>query len=276
MTSLRAQLLETAGDIPVIGLLAKRLYERRFSRQVSTGSEYHHRVFRGVYRDFASARASAPANSTVGHDHAVYAQGVTFSHDRIYPSDYPVMFWLTQLLKPGMQVFDWGGNTGITYHAYKKYLGFPDGLSWVVNDVPSVVAVAIEHHAAEANPMLQFTTDIEAIKSADILIALGSLQFIEKPFEPFRTITRLPPHIILNKLPVYEVPSAVTLLSNGITFVPCQLFEKSALIATFTELGYRLIDTWINLDLSCQIPFHRKHSIQCYTGMYFSLARASG
>jgi putative methyltransferase (TIGR04325 family) len=270
MISFRLRLLDKAGSIPAIGLLAKHIYERRFFRQRFRASKYLHRRLRGVYPDFASARASAPRNSVVGHDHALYVRGVTFAHDRVHSSDYPVMYWLARLLKPGMQIFDWGGNAGISYHAYQRYLDFPKGLKWVVNDVPSVVAVAKESHSTAANPGLEFTTDVDEIKSADILLAAGSLQFIEKCFTVLRDIRPLPPHIILNKVPIYEVPDAVTLLNNGTTYVPCRLFERSALVATFTELGYKLVDTWANPDLGCWIPFHPKHAIESYTGMYFS------
>jgi putative methyltransferase (TIGR04325 family) len=274
MTRLEERLLARVGRTPVLGRMARRVYETRFFGRLSRGTAYR-RVFRGVYTDFASARASAPPGSTVGHDHPIYAQRVTFARDRIFPSDYPVLFWFAQLLKPSVRVFDWGGNVGITYHAFQRYLRFPDGLKWVVNDVPSVVTAGIQSNLAQAAPGLEFTTNLDALEGADILLAAGSLQFVEEPFASLRQIADLPAHVILNKIPVYEKSEAVTLLNNGTTFVPCHLFNRSSLIASFTNLGYHLVDIWANPDLGCRIPFHPDYSIQFYTGLYLSRDQAA-
>jgi putative methyltransferase (TIGR04325 family) len=97
----------------------------------------------------------------------------------IFPSDYPVMFWLARLLPDAKLLFDLGGNVGNRYLAFRSHLTYPDNFTWLVNDVPEVVALGRTLAQQEAAPHLLFTTDFARLREADILLASGVLQVLE-------------------------------------------------------------------------------------------------
>jgi putative methyltransferase (TIGR04325 family) len=262
--SIKREILDRAGSLPLVRVLAMMAYERHFARR--SGGE---RLFRGIYANFARAAASAPKHSLFGHDHPAYASGVFHSPGRPLPSDYPVIFWLSRILHPTARLFDWGGNIGISYYAYRPYLDIPDSVEWIVNDVPSVVELGQKLKPARDGSGVSFTTSLTPLVSCDIMLAAGSLQVIEDPFAPLRTLARLPRHLLINKTPVYDRPSAVTLLNNGTSFCPYRLFERAGLIRTLEEIGYSLRDEWRVAELSCHIPFYPEFAVSDYSGYYF-------
>ena len=258
-----------AENVPVLRLLLEAAYQRYFNNVRG-----HARLFRGVHADFAAAARTIPASRLQGYDNDVSAQRLSDERFRICPSDYPVMFWLTQLLPTCSRLFDWGGNVGISYFAYRKYLSYPASLEWLVNDVPAVVAAGWEIANKEGALGLRFTTTLEQLAHSDVLLAAGSLHFIADPFADLCRQPSLPPHVLLNKVPAYQLPPAVTLQNIGTSFCPNHLFNRDDFVRTFQNLGYELIDEWQAPDLSCRIPFFRKHSIPAYSGFYFRSARS--
>ena len=250
--------------IPLLREAGKLAYTAQFYSR--TG---HIRLFRGIYRNFAEAARAAPRHAQQSCDNDASAQLLADDRLRICPFDYPVMFWLSRLLPGSRRLLDWGGGVGITYFGYRRYLDYPADLSWLVSDVPAVVSLGSRIAAQEGAPGLRFTSSLAELQQADILLAAGSLHFIEDPFAALAAAPALPPHVLLNKVPAYDLPSAVTLHNMGTAFVPYHLFNRAEFVGGFERLGYRLIDEWRSPDLSCQIPFFRSHSIPAYSGFYF-------
>jgi putative methyltransferase (TIGR04325 family) len=257
-------LTDDLGRLPLLREAMSLAYGFYFSR-----ASGYRRLFKGVYPDFAGATGAVPPGRVIGYDNEASAQRLVHERHMIFPSDYPVMFWLSRLLDGTRSVFDWGGNVGISYLAYRTYLRYPEGLTWIVKDVPAVVAVGRKIAAHEAAPNLLFTTDFKALENADILLAAGSLQFIDNPYAPLRAASVRPRHVLLNKVPVYDRPSAATLQNMGTAFVPNHLFSRAEVVGNFESLGYGLVDAWSNPGLGCYIPFHPAHSIEAYSGFYF-------
>jgi putative methyltransferase (TIGR04325 family) len=228
------------------------------------------RLFCGIYPDFASATRAIPRIRLQGYDNEQSAQRLAHERWRICAFDYPILFWLSKLLPQCRLLFDWGGNVGISYFGYRGYLSYPAALKWLVCDVPAVTALGKIIAREEAVADLRFTTSLDRIGDADVLLAAGSLQFIENPFQVLRAAASLPRHALINKLPAYDLSSAVTLHNMGSAFCPYHLFNRSEFVTRFEELGYRLIDEWKSPDLSCEIPFFPRHSIAAYTGFYFT------
>jgi putative methyltransferase (TIGR04325 family) len=262
---LAAASAKAASRVPLLRAPLRIAYERYFTRVVSA----HARLFSGVYADFKSALLAIPPDRLAGFDNKLSVRRVADDVFRIYPMDYPVMFWLTRLLPDAPMVFDWGGNIGISYYAFRKHLRYPPELTWLVGELPSVVEEGIEMARTQSAPGLCFTTSLERLCEADILLSAGTLQFIEDPFELLRSQRSLPRHILLNKIPVYAMPGAVTLQNMGPSLAPNHLFNKTEFIGNFAKLGYQKIDEW-DTELSCHIPFFPEHSIPAYTGYYFS------
>ena len=75
--------------------IVRSAYRFRFNRQFAAGAVGS---FRGIYASFAEALRDAPATKPTGYDHVGPASMYSDRLSRIYPSDYPVLFWLNQLL----------------------------------------------------------------------------------------------------------------------------------------------------------------------------------
>jgi len=253
-----------AAQVPLLRRPLQRAYERYFN-----GCQGQIRLFSGVYPDFKAALRAIPRDRLVGFDNAPSARRQSHDLFHLFPMDYPVMFWLDRLLPACRLLFDWGGNIGISYFAFRRHLVYPEQLTWLINDVAAVIDEGMAITRELDAPGLSFTTSMARLSDADVLLACGSLHFIEAPFDVLRAQEALPRHVVLNKVPVYPQPAAVTIQNMGTALLPNHLFNEAEFVGNFTSLGYRMVDEWEN-DLSCHIPFHPEHSIRAYKGYYFS------
>lgn len=253
-----------ARDVPIFGSFVATAYRRYFN---NAGG--HVRLFRGLYQNFEAAARDIPAERLFGYDNEASATRVLGEWLGVYPNDYPVMFWLAKLLRERSLVFDWGGNVGLKYFAYRRFIDYPDDLDWLVAEVPAVIEVGRKIALRESAGALRFTSGLDELKDADVLLAAGVLHFLDEPLAELRAVRQLPRHLVLNKVPVYEMPSAVTLHNMGTAFCPYHLFNRRELVRDIEALGYRRVDEWKSPDVSCEIPFFPKHSIDAYSGFYF-------
>lgn len=236
-------------------------HNRRFERWPGS--------YRGVFESFAEARASAPGDK-LGFDHPELAHLYDARMGKAFPSDYPVLFWLSRLLPHIGSVFDWGGHIGISYYTYAKYLDFSKRLRWHVGDVPQIVKAGRELAASRAAGSLSFTTEFAEADGLDLLLANGSLQFVEVPLaDSLRGLRQLPRHLLVNKVPLYEGDAFVTLENTVHSYNPYRVGNKKAFVESIVACGYALEDTWENPDVSCHIPLHRERSVSSYSGFYF-------
>ncbi|MGD0430175.1 MAG: methyltransferase, TIGR04325 family [Acetobacteraceae bacterium] len=272
LTDQKQPLPRGAGDVvryfarrlPPVVALRRWSYERHFAN--AAGEQ---RLFRGVYPDFATAIASAPAAHPIGYDNKASAHRLAEERHHVFPTDYPVLFWLAHLIGENTVLFDLGGNVGSRYLAFRNHLTYRDSLRWIVSEVPAVVELGREIAARENAPHLQFTTSFDELNGAHILLASGVLQFLEDWIGFLRAVPNRPPHVLINRTPVYAARSAVTLHSTGTAFCPYHLFNRTEFVAAFVDLGYRLVDEWANPGIGCYIPQHHASSIDAYSGFYF-------
>lgn len=259
------RLANDARRVPVLGNAVAGAYRRYFQ-----GAQGHVRLFHGLYSNFTEALADVPCGRHISYDNEPSASRVLDEWLGVYPNDYPVLFWLERLMRDAPSVFDWGGNVGLKYFAYRRYIDYPKGHKWVVSDLPTVAELGRSVALRESAPALHFTTDLAELSLADILLAAGVLHFIEKPFETLRAAPRLPQHLLLNKVPAYEMPSAVTLQNMGTAFCPYHLFNRDQLVDSIERMGYHLVDEWKSPDVSCEVPFYPAYAIPAYSGFYFA------
>lgn len=252
-----------AWRLPVVGQVLAADYAREFARRPPNR-------FRGVYASFAEAEASVPANERVGYDHAELAGLYRHRMEKANQSDYAVLFWLKGLLDARSFVFDLGGHVGVSYHGWRNYLHYPAGLRWLVQDVPAIVKVGAELARERPSPGLEFTSDVADARGCTILLAAGSLQYVDETLtQLLARIGSRPQHLILNKMPVYDGEGFVTVQSTGRAFHAYRIYNRAALLAEVTGLGYRLVDDWSNREQHCEIPFTRDRDIDAYSGFYF-------
>lgn len=245
------------------------LRRHRFEHYFATAIDAN--LFRGVFSTFAEATHSAPATKPLGYDHpdaaALYRERVV----RVYPGDYPVLFWMQRLVSGITSVFDFGGHVGPSFYAYRQYLNFPGDLRWTVCDVAAVAraGAALAHERGASQ--LHFTTALAEGSGADVFLANGSLQYLEQPLEDLLAAMAQPPrHLIVNLLPLCAGPGFVTLQNIGASFCPYKIQNREAFIAGVERSGYRLMDEWQNAEKSCRIAFAPERSLDHYTGMLFT------
>ena len=238
-------------------------YARRFARRPANR-------FRGVYASFAEAEASVPPGEPIGYDHAALASLYRHRMEKANPSDYPVLFWLKGILDERSFVFDFGGHVGVAYHGWRTYLAYRPGMRWLVHDVPAIVKVGAELAREWPSEGLAFTSDLADARGCTIFLAAGSLQYVEESLPAMLArIGTLPRHLIVNKMPMYEGETFVTVQSTGRAFHAYRIYNRDAFLAEVTALGYRIVDGWCNREQYCEIPFAGGRDIDAYSGYYF-------
>lgn len=254
---------------PLVGGWLRARYDRRFEANRDAN------LFRGVFDTFEAAQASAPAGLPLGYDNPASAAMYVDRTRRTYPTDYPVMFWLQKLFAGGAtDVFDLGGHIGVSYYAYRRHLDYPAALRWRVHDVPAVMEEGRRFaQERDAERRLGFCERFEACDGADVLIALGSLQYLPETLAERLSRLRAPPrHLLLNLTPLHERHSYFTLQSVGTAFCPYRVTAIGEFLKSFDALGYAMVDSWENPDKKCEIPFHPEHSLERYHGFHFRRA----
>ena len=231
--------------------------------------------YRGVYASFDAARAAAPPGTPIGYDIREAAEIYRHEVRNVRTSDYPVIYWLEKAFPSITRVFDWGGNLGHSFYAYRPYLAYPSELRWTICDVPEVVRagarLAIEWNANG----LTFTERPEACDGADVLLLNGSLQYIPTSLETFLATLDAPPkHVFVNRIPVHRERGFYTLQNIGPTVCPYRVFRESALLDGLRRCGYVVRDRWPCEGKSVRIPWHPGATVEAYTGLY--LERAGG
>lgn len=243
--------------------MRKRSFDREFEAGRKGGA------FRGVFTSYEACAASAPADQPSGYDLENAALMYTERTRQVYPSDYPMLFWMGRLFGQGARrVFDVGGHIGIGYYAYQRYLDFPADLAWRVCDVPAVTEQgrkwAVTHDPAKR---LSFTTDVREAEGADILMASGSLQYVPYEFhEQLAALKARPRTLLINLLPVHPTREYFTLQSIVVSFCAYRIFSREKLLANLAALGYVLKDEWENAEKRCGIAFEPALSLDRYYG----------
>lgn len=269
MTVVFDRLLRVTGKLPVRLPVVSQLAEQQFRRS------YH--GFRGVYPSFETAQDSAPEGSSTGYDNEEAASYYRERLNRIYPADYPVIFWLRELFERGVdRVFDLGGHVGVAYYAYQKYLKFPDTLQWRICDVPEVCESGRQLAKERGVTNLTFTSDFSDASEFSILFTSGATQYLECSLaERFRNLSKVPDHLIYNLVPLTPHDTFYTLQTIGVSFCPYRVESHSAFHTELEGLDYKLIDAWENPEKECFIPFHPERSLDHYNGGYLRRASAS-
>lgn len=252
-----------AWRLPVVGAVLRADYQRSFARMPANR-------FRGVYASFAEAEASVAGGSRIGYDHDALTGMYRDRMTRACQSDYAVLFWLKDIMAADTSVFDFGGHIGVSYYGWEQYLHYPAGLQWCVCDVPAIIEEGARIAAERGAHGLRFTDDLADGRDCNVLLVAGALQYVDLDMpQLLRNMGTLPRHILVNKMPLYEGPTFVTVQSTGRAFHPYRISNRDEFVASVAQLGYRVVDDWSNREQHCRIPFTRGRDIDAYSGYYF-------
>ena len=251
--------------MPGLRAVLKRWHARRFP------SDSYYGQYRGVFRTFDEAARSAPQTKPVGFSNEAYTQEFANRRDQVYSFDYPILFWLAPLLRQPIRLFDYGGHCGTHFYAYSHYTEYSPGLRWEVCDLPEIIQMGEKIAREQGKAQLTFTDSFERAERADVLLAAGSLQYIESPRFPERlaALKELPARILINKLPLHDGPTYVTLQHGSVAFHPMYVFNAEQFIRSICALGYELADRWDVPSHPGRIPFYPEKSFRCHTGLFF-------
>jgi putative methyltransferase (TIGR04325 family) len=236
-------------------------------------------LYRYVVSSFEEALAAVPEGALIGYNYRdFYEERLTdpAAVEILKPIDYPVLVWLRQAFADSSTVFDLGGTTGYGYYAYRKYISFPENLSWTVCEVPAIAEVGHELMDLISSPGLTYTTDISDAQG-EIFYSCGMLQYFEESLADMLTKWQVKPrHLVINHVPFYEGKSYVTLQrplmlrpqGDFVSYIPFKVQNKTQFINDLLKLGYELIDS-CQQDRKCFIPFHPDRCVDAFHGFYF-------
>ena len=170
-------------------------------------------------------------------------------------------------------MIDLGGSVGLTFYGYRKRAELPAGVRWTIVEVPHLVAAGRKIAARESADALSFETDMSSVARCDVLLAAGVLQDMQISIpELLERRSKLPRHILLNKVPFTHHADFWTLHNFGPAITPYRLFNEQEFLLYFTQRGYEVVDRWDVTDMSCDIPFHPDRTVERFTGLYLALA----
>jgi putative methyltransferase (TIGR04325 family) len=230
-------------------------------------------TYYGVYGSFGEARAQLPTSKEFD-SHEVITGLMNERMHRVYPCDYPVLFWLREAFLGGATgVFDIGGSVGVHYYAYRRVLPYPEGLQWIVCEVPS--AAAVGRAMAERLDVRELRF-VDTLNTADIRlpvwISAGALQYIEDgDIERLLAECRQPPHwLLLNKLPVYDGDDFVVTQNIGPgIYAPAHVYNRARLVERIRTQGYELADSWEVPERAFYLPGHPDKCFPSFSGFCF-------
>ncbi|MFP3339777.1 hypothetical protein R0J91_17495, partial [Micrococcus sp. SIMBA_131] len=58
---------------------------------------------------------------------------------RVLDIDYPLLFWLSRLIKPSDQILELGGSIGQGFYSFENYFPYPDGIGWTIAELQAAV-----------------------------------------------------------------------------------------------------------------------------------------
>jgi putative methyltransferase (TIGR04325 family) len=251
-------------------------YERRFQNEC-------YGCFWGIFETLDQAIQAAPKTKPIGYDNDELAQEYVqmlesedweHTNELIRPYDYPVLFWLNSIFNHDSSntVFDFGGNVGIHFYSYKKYLSL-DSKNWIIYDFPKIVATGKALAAKRGIDNLNFTTSMDDASQADIFLASGSAQYVENFSGMIQSLPHSPKHILINRLPLYDGKQFATLQNGGKVFYAQYVFNQTQFIKGFEQAGYDLLDIWKDPSDGCVLLDNPEHSVLDYHGFYLRLSR---
>lgn len=185
--------------------------------------------------------------------------------------DYPVLFWLKDLIKDNSQVLDFGGKLGEHFYAYQNYISFPENLKWIVLELPKIIEAGEKLRNLRNEPRLAFIDENHSPKNFDVMLASGVIQYVDKKFLESLFENNYE-HIIINRLPLNKSNEFITIQNVGGAFAFHYIYNKDEFIKFIEAKGFKLIDEWEETFDSIIInPKVERKLISClrYYGFYF-------
>lgn len=259
-------LIDLKDSAPVVWL-RKSKYEKKF-----TNNQYLN-LFKEIYPSFEEAAQAAQKYEVRGYDNSDSAQMYKDMCNKLFPEDYPTLYWLNRINSEITNVLDFGGHVGIKRYAFDKYLPQINQTEWKVYDLPKVIAEAKElNQKLDPDKKLNITFQDELKKEKiDLFLALGSFQYIPKEVGDIISQFSEKPKYMLIRVPLTKKETFVTLNHIGTTVCPYIIRNEDQFTEGILNQGYELVDKWLSPNKICEIPFFEDYSVRGYSGHIFKL-----
>jgi putative methyltransferase (TIGR04325 family) len=225
---------------------------------------------RGVYETREEALQAIPRGREIGYGHSEMASLYLEWTDKVRASDYPVLFWIKSAISEASSVFDLGGNIGLEFYSFAKYLHYPAHLRWTVCDLPEITRFGAQLAQQRSAKSLSFTESYSDADGADILLTAGTLSFLETDLSSILSkLHRKPKHLLVNRVPLYDGKTFYTVRNLPPIMAVYRIFNRKDFVESILASGYRLVDSWDIPEGICVIPRRPDRGVRAYTGLYF-------
>ncbi len=213
--------------------------------------------FLGAWPDHATAVANIPRRWVPTYNDPDVALFAFEWMCKMRVWDYPVLFWLRKLQRPGLRVLDAGGNLGVKYISFADYLELRE-IDWTVFELTETVRLAARMQGeGRVPPEIRFIDQMAESGPVDLFLCSGLLQYLDTPFPEFvAQLSTRPDHILLNKVATRDGPSVTTLERIGPARVPYQMRCRDDFEAQLAQMDYEIVDQWEIPSLSHVIDTH--------------------
>lgn len=225
---------------------------------------------RGVFDNFAAASAAAPRTKPLGYDAANAGNWYFDKLKSVQMEDYPVIYWLKNAFADSRSVLEIGGHVGVAYYGFSRVMEYPRDLTWTIFDVPTVMEAGEVLARERGQTNLHFAHDgLDSIAGADILVAVGALQYLETDIaRMLSSYQQRPKHILISETPVYDGPKFITLQNLGSVYCAYRIFNRQEFLSSLEAIGYRLVESWAK-PRCLRVPGHPDKTLDHYSGFYF-------
>ena len=233
-------------------------------------------TYRGVFESHSEAMQSLGSSNNqydlINREKALHEEEERQSLDRPIPDfDYPLLFWLSRLLKPAGSILDLGGSVGHFYYRSQQYFQHPAGIHWQIAELPAAVELGRRFAVERKASRLSFFDSAQStpLPPVDVLMTAGTLQYMEESIEDLMTrFESRPRHILINSLPMHRTQDFWTLQNLGACEVPYHVFSELSWLDGLKRQGYRIVDRWSQLR-RIEIPFYGDRLVESYQGFCF-------
>lgn len=248
--------------------IRRKAYDKKFE------NNQYLNLFKGVFSTFEEAqKATINQAKPASYDNQDSASMYKDFATKLFPQDYPNLFWIQKNLDHVKSLYDFGGHIGIKYYSYNSKINLPAGFNWFVHDLPAVMTEG-RRFAQEkgVQEQLRFSETLLDVANVDFFMALGSLQYVDIDFNAILGPIEKKPKYILVTTPTSKKKTYYTINSIGTAQCPYIIRNEDELVSSIIKFGYQLKDRWDIPNKRCEIPFNEEYSLDSYSGYYFELS----
>lgn len=243
--------------------------------------------YRGVYESFDNAQKAISKKKSNDYDiintkkDQKFAESFPFlknymiqqKHqidDWFNNSDYPLLYWLSRIIKPQCKILELGGMAGHFFYSIQKYLSLPEDIKWTIAELHEAVKLGkiIAKERSERRLFFIDSDKISLTEPVDIFASAGTLQYMKLHISDIlQEMKTMPNHLLIHNTPMHHCKNYWTIQNLGLCELPYRIYSYTELTNTLQNIGYTKIAEWIK-PRAIDIPFYRSLAIKGYMGFY--------